>query len=306
MDILSGCRLCGRGCGADRLAGQAGVCGAGAQPEIAAYLLHFGEEPPISGTRGSGAIFLSRCPLTCLFCQNHQISQEGRGEAGTANDLADMMLELEDQGAHNVNLVSPTPWVPQIAEALGLARGRGLAVPIVYNTGGHDSLEALAIMAGLVDVYLPDMKYAETETALKLSGVPDYPAVNRQAVREMYRQTGPLKMDVQGVAVKGTLIRHLVLPGNLAGTDRVLAWLAREFGPEVFVSLMAQYRPCSRVLENPADYPELARCLTEAEYDRAMDAAVDLGMENVFIQELSASDTYLPDFETKEVFSKTD
>ncbi|MEW6263930.1 MAG: radical SAM protein [Thermodesulfobacteriota bacterium] len=302
LEILTRCRLCGRACGVDRTAGEKGRCGAGNEAEVAAALPHFGEEPPLSGARGSGTIFFSRCPLECVFCQNYQISQLGRGRTVNEADLARIMLDLQDQGAHNINLVSPTPHVPRIIGALRLARDQGLKLPVVYNTGGYDSKLALKLLDGLVDVYLPDAKYNDNEAAARYSGADNYVEVNRAALREMYRQVGPLRMDESGLAVQGVLIRHLVLPDNLAGTDQVLAWLAREFGAGVWLSLMAQYLPCHRAANEPATFPELSRRLTEAEYEAALDAAWDLGLENVFVQDLTAPETYVPDFETQEVF----
>ncbi len=304
-DILGSCRLCGRACGADRLSGEEGLCGAGLEVRVAAHLLHFGEEPPISGERGSGTIFFSGCPLNCVFCQNWQISQTGQGRPVAASELAHMMLDLEKQGAHNINLVSPTPWAPQILEALAEARRRGLSLPLVYNTGGYDSPAALELMGGLIDVYLPDVKYAQPEAADRYSGAADYVEVNHAAVREMVRQTGPLTFDGEGMAVRGVLIRHLVLPGGLSGTAEVLRWLTDEFGPDLWMSLMAQYLPCHKVGGNGL-FPEINRPLTEDEYDAVLDLAGDLGLENVFIQELTASETYVPDFETPEVFSRTE
>ena len=298
--ILAGCRLCGRECGADRLAGEVGLCGAGDRAVVAAHLLHYGEEPPISGARGSGAIFFSGCPLYCVFCQNYQISQGGRGRTVDEVELAQIMLDLEARGAHNINLVSPTPWVPQILVALGLARQKGLALPLVYNTGGFDGPAALELLDGLVDVYLPDAKYFDQENAASYSGAEDYVAVNRTALKEMHRQVGPLMLDSEGLAVGGVLVRHLVLPEGRAGTVGVVKWLAAEFGPDLRLSLMAQYLPCHRA----ADFPELARPLTEAEYEEAVDAAVDSGLENVYIQELSSAETYVPDFNSPIIFSR--
>jgi putative pyruvate formate lyase activating enzyme len=312
---LTQCRLCGHACGADRMAGNRGLCGAGDRLEIARSLLHHGEEPPISGTMGSGALFFSRCPLSCVFCQNHQISQDGLGRPISVEDLAGMMIDLEAQGAHNINLVSPTPWVAHIAAAIDQARERGLKLPIVYNTGGFDSPQALDLMAGRVDVYLPDAKMAPAaneppgrwspsrERARELFGAANYAAVNRAGLKEMFRQVGHLTMDEKGLAKKGILVRHLVLPENLARTDQMLAWLAGTFGPYIWISLMAQYRPMARVLERPEDYPTLTRPLAEAEYEAAMDMAVDLGLENVFVQELSSTDCYVPDFKETDVFS---
>jgi len=302
--MLKACRLCGHGCGADRLAGETGPCGAGARVRVAAHLLHFGEEPPLSGTRGSGTIFFSRCPLQCVFCQNFQISQEGRGEEMDAAGLASIMLELEAAGAHNLNLVSPTPWAVQILEALALARGQGFGLPVVYNTGGYDSPAALRLLDGVVDVYLPDAKYADPKVAETLSGAENYPAINRVALREMHRQVGPLVTDGQGLARRGMLVRHLVLPQDLAQTGAVLGWLAKTFGPDIPVSLMAQYLPSHLAREDYALFPALTRPLTFPEYEEATDQAIALGMENVFIQELSSAQTYVPDFGRPDVFER--
>jgi putative pyruvate formate lyase activating enzyme len=304
-DMLARCRLCGQACGARREAGEKGLCGAGAEVLVAAHLLHFGEEPPISGSRGSGTIFFSGCPLYCVFCQNYQISHEKQGRAVSTDELSAMMLDLQDQGAHNINLVSPTPWIPQILSALSQALDRGLNLPVVYNTGGYDSPAALGLLEGVVDIYLPDAKYASDESARQLSGIPNYVAVNRAALKEMYRQVGRLSLNREGLAEGGLLVRHLVLPNDAAGTGPVLKWLAGEFGSDIFVSLMSQYRPCHLVQGHPEDYPDLSRPLTEEEYDAALDQAMALDMENVFIQELSSSDTYVPDFGTEEVFGRT-
>lgn len=308
--ILTGCRLCGHACGADRLIGEIGKCGAGDKLIIARHLLHFGEEPPISGTKGSGTIFFSHCPLSCVFCQNHQISQDGMGREATVEELAGMMIDLAGQGAHNINLVSPTPWTPHIEHALVLASKMGLNLPVVYNTGGFDNPSMLRRLDGLVDIYLPDVKVfttnkADRESSRKYFGAGNYSIVNQAAVAEMFRQAGHLTFDEEGVAVKGVLVRHLVLPDNVSFTDRVLKRLSEEYGRDVWVSLMAQYLPFHRVKSDPERFPELNRTLTEDEYNNALDFAMDLGMENVFIQELSAPDAYVPDFTTEKVFSNT-
>jgi len=221
-------------------------------------------------------------------------------------ELAEMMLGLKAQGAHNINLVSPTPWVPHIIAAVAEARDQGLTLPLVYNTGGFDSLVALRMLDNIVDVYLPDAKYADRRAGACYSGAENYVGVNRLALREMSRQVGPLQTNAEGLAVQGVLIRHLVLPHNLSGTDRLLSRLAREFGPEVWLSLMAQYFPCHLAAGNPARFPELARPLTEAEYEAALATAERLGLSNVFIQDLSASGSYVPDFGSPEVFARTD
>jgi putative pyruvate formate lyase activating enzyme len=219
--------------------------------------------------------------------------------------LADWMIDLEQQGAHNVNLVSPTPWAVHVAGAIETARKRGLVVPVVYNTGGYDSLEALERLQGLVDVYLPDVKYATDRPARIYSAAEDYVQVNRRAVLEMDRQVGPLRLDERGIAVRGSIVRHLILPRGLADTDLVLAWIVDRLGPDAFVSLMAQYKPWHHVVTEPVRYCELNRPLTEREYETALETAAVLGMENLFVQELTSADVYLPDFDRADVFSRT-
>ncbi|MDL2259814.1 radical SAM protein [Deltaproteobacteria bacterium OttesenSCG-928-K17] len=332
------CRLCGRACLAERSAGQRGFCGAGQGVGFSTALLHQGEEPPLSGDGseggGSGTIFFTRCVLRCVFCQNWQISQRPApateadasavvvpgglepvsGREISVEELADIMLELEARGAFNINLVSPTPYVPQIAMALNQAKTRGLSIPVVYNTGGYDSMTALSLMDGLVDIYLPDAKMALAPGAspdepdavsARLLGVGDYPKINRAALKEMFRQVGPLQVDGRGLARKGFLVRHLVLPDNLARTSEFLPWLSDTFGPTVHLSLMAQYHPSHLVTKNPDEFrsfPGLTRHLSRREYDAAVDLALDCGLNNSFIQELSSAANYLPDFKRPLVF----
>ena len=283
-------------------------------------LLHFGEEPPLSGNcatekGGSGTIFFTRCVLRCVFCQNWQISQSPDvGKNISPEELADIMLELEARGAFNINLVSPTPYVTEIAKALNLAKNRGLSIPIVYNTGGYDSLAALKIMDGLVDIYLPDMKMASaTESgpaepdslSARLLGAVDYPKVNRKALIEMRRQVGPLQIDDCGLARRGLLVRHLVLPDNLARTTEALPWLAETFGPSIHLSLMAQYNPSHLAESKPEalrSFPGLLRKLSRQEYEAATELACGCGLYNTFVQDLEAAANYLPDFDRPGVF----
>jgi putative pyruvate formate lyase activating enzyme len=279
---LSACRLCPRECGVDRLAGERGYCGAGGLARVAAVSLHHGEEPPISGTRGSGTVFFSHCNMKCLFCQNYPISQYGNGREMDAQTLAAEMLRLQDQGAHNVNLVTPTPHVPQILEAVSIARGRGFAIPLLYNTNGYDSLDTLAQLEGVVDIYLPDAKYATAETALEASGTPEYAECNRAAIAEMVRQVGFLDVMEEGVASRGVLVRHLVLPGKIEETEAVLSRLAEDHGTALPLSLMGQYFPAWKA----ASVPGYGRRLTRREYERAVAAAGRLGFGNVFLQEI--------------------
>jgi len=252
-----------------RHSGETGECGIAAEVLVSSVGLHHGEERPISGSRGSGTIFFSGCNLHCVFCQNWTISQERDGEPMSPPELADVMLSLQRAGAHNINWVSPTHVVPMLIEALLLARKRGLTVPLVYNTGGYDSLDVLHLLDGLVDVYMPDMKYGDPEIGKRLSGVEDYPEHNQAAVSEMYRQVGPLVCDEQGVASRGLLVRHLVLPNGLAGSERVFDFLASRLPGPVHVNVMNQYRPA-----HLADsVPELARPTSAAEFREALDAA---------------------------------
>lgn len=259
---------------------------------------HFGEEPPLTGTGGAGAVFFAGCVMACRFCQNYTISQGPAGDEASAEELAQTFLRLQGQGAENLDLVSPTHVVPQILEALDLAAARGLRLPMVFNTGGYDAVDTLQLLDGAVDLYLPDAKYADDEAAKRCSGVRGYVAINRAALKEMFRQVGPLQLDGRGVAVRGMLVRHLVLPNGLAGTGGVLRFLAEEVSPDVHVSLMAQYSPCHRAAEAPA----IARPITAEEYEAALDAFEDSGLEHGFAQDFESVKHGLPDFGKDEPF----
>jgi putative pyruvate formate lyase activating enzyme len=249
---LHACDLCGRKCGVDRTAeGTRGSCSTGSRAVVASWGPHHGEEDPISGSRGSGTVFFSYCNLECDYCQNSELSRLGEGREVTPAALAGIFLALQAEGCHNVNLVSPTHVLPQVLEALALAATNGLSLPLVWNTGGYDSRETLRLLDGVVDIYMPDMKYGDAETARALSHVPDYPAVNREAVKEMYRQVGDLVLDGEGVAVRGLLVRHLVLPGGLAGSEEVLRFLSREVSTRTWLNVMAQYRPAYQARLHP-------------------------------------------------------
>ena len=278
---LSACRLCPRECGVNRLAGERGFCGAGKLARVAAVSVHPGEEPPISGTRGSGTIFFSHCNMKCLFCQNYPISQYGNGREMDAGTLAGEMLRLRGLGVHNVNFVTPTPHAPQMLEAILLARGKGFDLPVVYNTNGYDALETLALLEGIVDIYLPDAKYLSGELADTASGTPDYARHNEAAIEEMVRQVGFLSSGHDGIAVRGVLVRHLVLPGRVGETEAVLAHLFEMHGPGLPLSLMGQYFPAWQAATSAG----FNRKVTRKEYDRAIGAAERLGFRNVFIQE---------------------
>ncbi len=272
---LESCDLCARYCRVDRLKGIEGaVCRTGERARVASYGAHHGEEEPLRGWAGSGTLFFSWCNLRCVFCQNWDISQRPAGREVGTSDLADMMLALQAEGCHNINLVSPSHVVAQIIAAVSDAAQRGLRLPLVYNTGGYDSREALRLLDGIVDIYMPDMKYGDSALARKYSKVRDYVEVNRAAVKEMHRQVGDLVCDARGIAQRGLLVRHLVMPRGIAGTGEVLGFLAREISTRTYLNLMDQYRPCYRADE----YPELARAITSAEYREALAIAARLGL----------------------------
>ncbi|MGQ9513158.1 radical SAM protein [Thermodesulfitimonas sp.] len=271
---LKSCNLCPRRCGVNRLKGERGACRSGREAVVSSYGPHFGEEAPLVGTRGSGTIFFAYCTLHCVFCQNYELSHQGEGEPVSVARLARMMLALELMGCHNLNLVSPTHFVPQILAALLKAAAEGLNLPIVYNTGGYESLETLKLLDGVIDIYMPDFKYTDPESAAKYSGARDYPQVVKEALKEMQRQVGDLTLNEQGIAFRGLLVRHLVLPENLAGTKEVVAFLAREVSPRCFINVMAQYYPTYRARE----FPPLDRRITRTEYAAAVKAAQDAGL----------------------------
>ncbi len=278
LELLSPCRLCPRRCGAKRLEGETGFCRIGRLARVASYGPHHGEERPLSGQRGSGTIFFGGCNLRCSFCQNHDISQHPAGREVDAEDLASIMLTLQSMGCHNINLVTPTHVVSQILEALALAMQKGLSLPLVYNSGGYDSVEELELLDGIVDIYMPDMKYAAREVARALSGAEDYPEVSRAAVKEMHRQVGDLELDEKGLARRGLLVRHLVLPNNLAGTEEIAEFLAKEVSPRTFLNVMDQYYPTYKAF----DHPEIARRITIVEFEAAVKAALDAGLTRLY------------------------
>jgi putative pyruvate formate lyase activating enzyme len=281
-EVLASCRLCPRECGVDRLNGKAGFCKAGPLPRVASWNTHRWEEPPISGTRGSGTIFFSHCTGRCIFCQNYPISQLGVGNDVSVERLAEMMLELQARGCHNINFVTPTHYVSQILEALPHAIAGGLRIPLLYNTSGYDSLETIRLLDGVVDIYLPDAKYADEAVAHEVSGFPGYVAANRAALREMLRQVGDtLVCDEDGIARHGLIVRHLVLPGGLAQTREVLHWLASELSPRVHISLMDQYFSAHKALTHPI----LGRKVSDEEYLDALAAFDEAGFEDGWRQE---------------------
>lgn len=275
------CRLCPRRCGAARLEGEEGECGAGDRLFVSSHNLHLGEEPPISGRQGSGTIFVAHCSLHCVYCQNYPISQMGHGAETGMDGLSDMMLWLQERGAHNINWVTPTHEAAHLLDGLHRARQRGLVLPIVYNSSGYDSLDTLRLLEGIVDIYMPDMRYADGEVSEAYSGVRDYPEVNRKAVREMFRQVGDLRLGPDGIAYKGLLVRHLVLPGGISGTEKVMRFLAKKVSGKTYISLMSQYFPAYKAPETKG----IDRRITRSEYRQAREIVEKYGLTEGWMQE---------------------
>jgi putative pyruvate formate lyase activating enzyme len=296
---LAACDLCPRNCGVNRLEDERGACHSGRLPVVSSYCAHRGEEPALSGTSGSGTIFFGNCNLSCLYCQNFQISQQPERQKENEIEialLARQMLHLQNElRCHNINLVSPSHFVPQILRALELAVPLGLKLPLVYNSGGYDSLATIQALEGIIDIYLPDMRYSSNEAGEKYSGVKDYVKHNRAAIAEMYRQVGDLAVDENEIARRGLIVRHLILPERLAGSFESLSWLARQLSPNITLSLMSQYYPCHQA----GSYPELARTITYGEYREVVELLEKLGLENGWLQEMDAPSNYLPDFEVE-------
>ncbi len=304
LHMLEKCELCPRRCGVNRLKGEKGFCRLGDKIIVAHYGPHHGEEPPISGTSGSGTIFFSYCNLRCLFCQNYQISQDGMGEEISLDGLVEMFLNLQSRGCHNINLVSPTPYIPYIAMAIMEARKKDLFIPVVYNTNAYESAEALKVMDGLVDIYLPDFKYWNDAVAAKLSATPKgkpYAVFAKEAIFEMKRQVGDLVVQDK-IAKKGLLVRHLVLPGGLAGSQQIFHWIEVNLGVETHISLMSQYYPAHKAFTVPL----LRRKIRQEEYDTVVDYLMEKGFKNVFVQRLESSPLFVPDFEEREPFKNND
>ncbi len=275
--MLESCHLCPRRCGVNRLSGEKGMCRTATEAVVSSYGPHFGEEAPLVGTGGSGTIFFTNCNLRCMFCQNYTISQLGQGRVTSKGEIARMMLSLQQRGCHNINLVTPTHVVPHILEALLVAAGLGLSLPLVYNCGGYESVETLNLLDGIVDIYMPDMKYSDERNARRFSGVKDYPAVNRAAVKEMHRQVGDLELDQRGIARRGLLIRHLILPNGIAGTEGVVRFLAREVSTNTYLNVMAQYYPANRAFKIPL----LSHPLMREEFQQAVNLAKEHGLERL-------------------------
>ena len=277
-DCMNPCTLCPRNCKVNRGKGQIGFCGIGDMPVVSSVGPHFGEEPPLVGTGGSGTIFLTGCNLGCMFCQNYDISHLKNGRKINLSELVDTMLNLEKIGCHNINFVTPTHFTPQIMKAIYLAREKGLIVPIVYNCGGYELLETIKLLEGFIEIYMPDAKYADSEVAKELSNAPDYPDIVKKALIEMHRQVGDLAIDGEGIAKKGLLIRHLVLPNNLAGTERIMDFIAKEISKDSYVNIMDQYRPMYKAQDNR----KINRYITPEEYEEAVNIAKHKGLHRGF------------------------
>lgn len=298
MELLNRCTLCIRNCNINRLEGNLGFCKASQIPKVARAELHFWEEPCISGEYGSGTVFFSNCNLSCVFCQNHSISQEGNGKEITIERLSEIFLELQVKGANNINLVTPTHYVPQIIEALKLAKAKGLNIPILYNTNGYDSLETINALNGYIDVYLPDFKYFNDKYALKYSKVNSYKENVLSLIKEMISQVGTPVFNEQGIILKGVIVRHLMLPGLLFDSKKVIDAIYNNFGDEVYMSIMNQYTPMHKACE----YPEINKPLNPNHYDSLIDYAVDLGVKNGFIQDTGTNiEAYVPNFHNQGV-----
>ncbi len=288
-DRLKSCDLCPRKCGVNRLEGEEGFCKTALKAKIYSFMAHHGEEPPVSGVNGSGTIFFSGCNMRCVYCQNHCFSQGGEGREIARQELAEIMLKLQDASCHNINLVTPTHVLPQILKALEIAVGEGLKIPLVYNTGGYEASETIKMLEGIVDIYLPDMRYADNQAALKYSAAPEYPSYNRQAVKEMHRQAGNAQINDKGIISRGMIIRHLVLPNNISGTDKIMRFVADNISRESYISLMSQYHPCFTAKE----FPELSHRLSAQEYREAQEIMEKYGLHNGWSQDSGGMESYL-------------
>ena len=294
-ELYKNCRLCPRACGADRTAGKTGFCGMSASLYVSRASLHMWEEPPISGERGSGTVFFAGCPLGCVFCQNAEISHEKHGKEISTERLAEIFLELQEKGAHNINLVTATHYTPHVTEALDIAKRSGLNIPVVYNCGGYESVETLRMLRGYVDIYLPDFKYMSPELAAKYSLCKGYPERAKEALSEMIAQTGAPVFDESGMLLRGTVVRHLVLPGCVKDSIDVIKYLHETYGNDIYISIMSQYTPSERLR---ARFPELARKLTKYEYGKVVRFATEIGVEKGFTQYgEAAAESFIPSFD---------
>jgi putative pyruvate formate lyase activating enzyme len=303
---LGSCDICPRHCGIDRLAGETGFCKTGRLAAVSSACAHHGEEPALSGNRGSGTIFFAHCNLHCVYCQNYQISQEPEAQKDreiSTGVLVERMLYLQNElGCHNINLVTPSHVVPQIVRALVEAVPRGLRLPLVYNTSSYDSLETIKALDGIISIYLADLRYSSDEYGLRYSHARGYVEASRAAIKEMYRQVGNLEVDGEDIAQKGLIIRHLILPHGIAGSEESLKWLVSEVSPEVSISIMSQYYPAHQAARQW--YPELGRKITQEEYSEVVALAEKLGIENGWMQEMDSAENYQPDFSADEPFEK--
>lgn len=281
LKMLESCSLCPRKCQVNRLKNELGFCRTGLKPKVCSSMPHYGEEPPISATGGSGTIFFSHCNMACVYCQNYEFSQSEEGREVDFEELADFMLELQGLGCHNINLVTPTHVLPQILKALSIAIPKGLNIPIVYNTGGYELAQIIKLLDGIIDIYLPDMRYADNALATQYSLAPDYPKYNQEALKEMHRQVGVAKINNEGIIERGLIIRHLVLPNNIAGTDKIMAFIANELSRDTYISLMSQYFPCYKA----AQFKEISRRISYQEYEDAKRAMEKYGLSCGWTQE---------------------
>lgn len=291
--MLKSCKLCPRGCGIDRTT-TIGICQVSDKVKVARAALHFWEEPCISGNNGSGAVFFSGCSLHCVFCQNEKISHGKVGQEITIEELAKLYIDLQKQGANNINLVTGTHYIPQIVESVSIARENGFNIPIIYNTSGYETVESLKLLEGTVNVYLPDFKYMDSGLALKYSHAKDYPNVVKKAIAEMVRQCGMPQFDENGYIRSGVIVRQLLLPGHVKDAKAIVKYLYETYGNNIYISLMSQYTPMPQIA---VKYPELNRRVTKREYDSLLDFALDLGIENAFIQDRAvAKESFIPEF----------
>lgn len=294
MNLLKSCNLCPRNCKIDRLNNKIGFCKATDKLKVARAALHFWEEPCISGEKGSGTVFFSNCTLRCVFCQNNDISQCSSGKEISIERLSEIFLELQDKGALNINLVTPTHYVPQIIEALKIAKNNGLIIPIVYNSSGYENVETIKLLKGYIDVYLPDLKYYDNKYSIKYSNAKDYFDYAIKAIEEMVKQVGDIKFDENGIIQKGVIVRHLLLPGLLFDSKKVLDALYNKFQNKIYISIMNQYTP----LDHVKSYPEINKKISEKYYNTIIDYAVSIGIENGFIQEEgTAKESFIPSFD---------
>lgn len=278
FEIMENCEVCPRNCHVNRTKDEKGFCKLGKLPVVSSFHLHFGEEKPLVGSGGSGTIFFTSCNLSCVYCQNYEISQLRIGEEVSFEKLADIMIDLENKGCHNINLVSPTPQVPQIVKALSIAIEKGLKLPLVYNTSSYDSVKVLKLLNGIVDIYMPDVKYSDNKVALKYSKASGYFEAMKKAIKEMHCQAGDLKLNKQGIATRGLLVRHLVLPNNMAGSDEIFEFLSKEISKNTFLNIMNQYYPCHEAFE----HPELSRRITSEEYEETLKLAKQKGLKRLY------------------------